>query len=634
MDALVLPGSAVIDIGCGDKKFSNRLGHAKVTTVDAFEGARPDVLMDISNRPLPFEDNSFDVVLFTDIIEHMDREGGLYALKEAMRVCSGSLILYTLLSFNHNEELPGESRKAYVNNKYNRHSSVWSGDDFPYDAGWRRVTHATEYLGVWSKRPMPVGYSIIMPYHHRPDQLYNTLLSYRHWYSNRSNYEVVIIEDPVSEANVEWHIQLVQVLGAFPEMKLRIVHPPRRGISTAHNFGVDQAQFPFVIFSGPEILHYRNVLDMYDVFMAQRPDDYAVGSCWLSTFPGRQEKLSLDSFGIKQWYQHRNVLDRQLHFNACMSKSTYRRVGGFSVKFDEGVGFEDNDFIEVVRDRGVRAYSYDLVETVHQEHPVVAKNFQSDLHTRNEQLLGRRRNCRARQKVRPESIPVVINNRNLLTWPKAMVADLRRMGIESIVIVDNSSTYEPLLDWYATSGLEVVRLTENLGHHAPWDSGEVTRMQSKSPSGRYIVTDPDLDLSGVPSDCIEKLLECHRVYGDDIHKVGLSLELSDLPDNAYARGVRNWESQYWEAPKGVISYMDTELPHKAYMAAIDTTFAMYRSGSMIVPFPRGQIRLDRPYTARHVPWYLTKETIDDEYRYYIERAGSCASWAQALKTML
>ena len=49
-------------------------------------------------------------------------------------------------------------------------------------------------------------------------------------------------------------------------------------------------------------------------------------------------------------------------------------------------------------------------------------------------------------------IPVIINNRNLLTWPKAMVRDLSKWeGIGDIYIVDNGSTYEPLLEWYATN---------------------------------------------------------------------------------------------------------------------------------------------------------------------------------------
>ena len=74
-------------------------------------------------------------------------------------------------------------------------------------------------------------------------------------------------------------------------------------------------------------------------------------------------------------------------------------------------------------------------------------------------------------------IPVIINNRNLLTWPKAMVRDLSKWeGIGDIYIVDNGSTYEPLLDWYETKPCGVIYLNKNVGHQAPWLCGLVERV--------------------------------------------------------------------------------------------------------------------------------------------------------------
>ena len=84
-------------------------------------------------------------------------------------------------------------------------------------------------------------------------------------------------------------------------------------------------------------------------------------------------------------------------------------------------------------------------------------------------------------------IPVIINNRNLLTWPKAMVRDLSKWeGIGDIYIVDNGSTYEPLLEWYATKPCEVISLGVNAGHQAPWLCGLVQKLGEPY----YAVTDP------------------------------------------------------------------------------------------------------------------------------------------------
>jgi hypothetical protein len=46
-------------------------------------------------------------------------------------------------------------------------------------------------------------------------------------------------------------------------------------------------------------------------------------------------------------------------------------------------------------------------------------------------------------------ISVIINNRDLLTWTKAMVDKIKTLdNVGEIFILDNASTYKPLLEWY------------------------------------------------------------------------------------------------------------------------------------------------------------------------------------------
>jgi glycosyltransferase involved in cell wall biosynthesis len=46
---------------------------------------------------------------------------------------------------------------------------------------------------------------------------------------------------------------------------------------------------------------------------------------------------------------------------------------------------------------------------------------------------------------------VIINNRNRLTTTKNMVEHLLRLNPnQEIIILDNESTYQPLIDWYKT----------------------------------------------------------------------------------------------------------------------------------------------------------------------------------------
>jgi hypothetical protein len=47
-----------------------------------------------------------------------------------------------------------------------------------------------------------------------------------------------------------------------------------------------------------------------------------------------------------------------------------------------------------------------------------------------------------------------------------------------------------------------------------------------------------------------------------------------------------------------------------------------------------QLRLDRPYTARHLPWYLHAGNTKDEHRYYFSRVQTPAHWGSRLIDLL
>ena len=114
-------------------------------------------------------------------------------------------------------------------------------------------------------------------------------------------------------------------------------------------------------------------------------------------------------------------------------------------------------------------------------------------------------------------IPVIINNRNLLSWPRMMVERIKTFkNVGDIIIVDNDSTYPPLLEWYDSAPCEIMRI-ENMGHSAPWDCGLVSKFTTP-----YVVTDPDLGLNNVRIDVLDKLLEKLN-SNPNLKKVGLIL---------------------------------------------------------------------------------------------------------------
>lgn len=203
--------------------------------------------------------------------------------------------------------------------------------------------------------------------------------------------------------------------------------------------------------------------------------------------------------------------------------------------------------------------------------------------------------------------PIYITSYNRLTYLRQMVDYLLQVPDVDITVIDNVSTYPPLLEWYTTCPVKVIRLQRSVGPRAAFSGCVAIPLES-----RFIQTDPDLDLTGIPKDFLQLL---HRGLDEnpDICKVGFSLELEDLPrDGIVAGAAREVEAGYWTNRRGDF-----------YDAMIDTTFALYRSGRPCVYGPG--LRTDRPYTARHLPWYNTLENITEEDSYYIDHIDP--SWA-------
>lgn len=207
-------------------------------------------------------------------------------------------------------------------------------------------------------------------------------------------------------------------------------------------------------------------------------------------------------------------------------------------------------------------------------------------------------------------VTVVINNCNLLTWPKEMISCIEQYSdLHEIIIVDNDSTYEPLLLWYSSIKHRVIKLGRNIGHRAPF----LPEVQSQIQTQHFVVSDPDLGLLDVPVDVLtvmQSLLDSQPV-----DKVGLSLEYRTVPqDSPYFRHVNSWEKHLHE----------TQLVCKGLrLSPVDTTFAMYFKKKRHDYFIGGA-RLDRPYTARHYPWEVV--TPGAEFQYYLDRANNSSSY--------
>jgi len=196
---------------------------------------------------------------------------------------------------------------------------------------------------------------------------------------------------------------------------------------------------------------------------------------------------------------------------------------------------------------------------------------------------------------------------NLLTWTKATVDWLNEQeGVEP-VIIDNASTYQPLKEWYRTKPCEILRVNRNYGCEVFWKLGFYDQAGQE-----FIVTDPDLDYEGIPADWLEVLRSGFKQV-PGTQKVGFSLEIADLPDKFPGKeDIQKWETQFWKVKK----------TPRHYKANIDTTFALYnKEYAPPMRYIGNALRTIKPYTAKHRPWYLCKEDLDEELMYYYYTAN-------------
>jgi hypothetical protein len=171
--------------------------------------------------------------------------------------------------------------------------------------------------------------------------------------------------------------------------------------------------------------------------------------------------------------------------------------------------------------------------------------------------------CYALKLLDVYKIPVVINNFNRLTYPLKLIEFLEKCGMRNIIILDNNSTYPPLLAYYEKCKYPVISDGTNYGHLALWKSGLYKRIKWNY----FVYTDSDV----VPiEECPKNFIAYFKSVLDKryvLDKVGFGIKIDDLPDTfALKEKVVDYEQRYWQNPIG----------NNLYDAKIDTTFALYK----------------------------------------------------------
>jgi hypothetical protein len=191
---------------------------------------------------------------------------------------------------------------------------------------------------------------------------------------------------------------------------------------------------------------------------------------------------------------------------------------------------------------------------------------------------------------------------NRLTTTKKMVEDLFRLnGNAKINIIDNASTYPPLLAWYdeIKNDVNIIRQQVNLGPWTFFYSGHFSRCEEDF----YIYSDADLELNpNMPSNWQEMMMEYYKKYNA---KASLVLRLDDVVESEMKESILNHQNVCW--------YPTEE--ENVYRAITDMTFSF---DAKTAGYRYDSVRIGGDLACRHMPWYLDLNNLPEEEKYYLK----------------
>ncbi len=178
-----------------------------------------------------------------------------------------------------------------------------------------------------------------------------------------------------------------------------------------------------------------------------------------------------------------------------------------------------------------------------------------------------------------------------------------------LIVLDMGSTYAPFWDYVNRMGFQFHSYSLALGPRQLWTEGHLQKLGS-SP---FFISDGDIDYDLVDSTAFQKMSELSLKY-PWIPKVGLALDIKQLPEDEEGQRIKSWERWNWEF----------EIEKDVYLAGLDTTIAFYQTRSRNF-FYRPALRLGGCLTANHYPWHERENTFSEEVRFYHSKASNVIS---------
>ena len=189
---------------------------------------------------------------------------------------------------------------------------------------------------------------------------------------------------------------------------------------------------------------------------------------------------------------------------------------------------------------------------------------------------------------------------------KDLVEYFLNLNEEDIYILDNNSTYSPLLEWFEkikkNESVKVIKSEINHGHRIYWNIGFYNQISNFKYS---IITDHDiLPYRNFEEGWKEKWIDMLEKY--KVEKVGSAINISDLPDfSPFKNGVISHEKNFWQPSQEIEkNCFNNEIDTTLYLQKIHTSHTYFKSIRMA------------DYLIKHRPWYINPNELTEEDIFY------------------
>lgn len=235
-----------------------------------------------------------------------------------------------------------------------------------------------------------------------------------------------------------------------------------------------------------------------------------------------------------------------------------------------------------------------------------------------------------------KNTPIIILNRDRLNSTKSLVKCLLDRHYTNIVILDNGSTYQPLLEWYSHQEECIIYYNKEVEHnHYALHNLLHTKNEFFTDllkDSWYVFTDSDLILHDtVPDNFINDLITICSKYDKD--KVGLGIHVNDINKELFSNNdywelmsfMKDYENQFVQGggPYGVSVIESEDNVCTLYDAPIDTTFAVCKPNSAPIA-SRNCMRTGFPYLCKHLPFYYDLKSYPEDELYYLRHISGNA----------